>query len=66
MWDSVKQSTDLKVCLDLFHLLNLCLFLVISKWMNYLMLIILFELPVTLLESIKVFKEREHRLKVIS
>ena len=66
MRDSVIQSTDLKGGFDLFHLLNLCIFPITSIWMNDLMLKILFKLPVTLLETIEVVVEREHRGKVIT
>ena len=66
MRDSVIQSTDLKGGFDLFHLLNLCIFRITSIWMNDLMLIILLKLPDTLLETIEVVEEREHRPKVIT
>jgi hypothetical protein len=59
MWDALIKRTHLKSHTDLSHVFYLCIPAVICKWMNYLMLKVLFKLEVALLERIKVVVERE-------
>jgi len=57
MWDALIQGAHLQSHSDL---LRVCIFLLGVDWVSDLMLKTLFELPVLLLQSIKVVVEREH------
>ena len=57
MWDALIQGAHLQSHSDL---LRDCIFLQAVDWLSDLMLKTLFELPVLLLQSIKVVVEREH------
>ncbi len=57
MWDALIHCTHLKSHTDLSHISNLCIFFIAFKRMNDLILKIFFELPIILLERIKVVKE---------
>ncbi len=57
MWDALIQGAHLQSHNDL---LRVCIFFMALDWVSDLMLKTLFELPVLLLQSIKVVVEREH------
>jgi len=57
MWDALIQGAHLQSHGDL---LRVCIFFMALDWVSDLMLKTLFELPVLLLQSIKVVVEREH------
>ncbi len=57
MWDTLIQRTHIKIHTDLSHISNLFMMIIFSKWINDIVLKILFELPILLLESIKIVEE---------
>jgi hypothetical protein len=58
MREAIIQSTHLNRHKDLIHVRNLCIFDILFVRMNDFMYMILFQLPLTLLESIEVVEER--------